>query len=49
MPDKALPSLNQGVRSLRERFSRLSEALIKLNEWLHLARLPLIKLAQPVI
>jgi len=44
--DKAIPSLNQGVRSLNRRFLRLNEALIKLNEWVHLAKWPLIRLAQ---
>ena len=42
-------SLNQGVRSSNRRFLRLNEAIIRLNEWVHLAKWPLIKLAQPLI
>jgi hypothetical protein len=41
--------LNQGMRSSRESFLRLNEALITLNECVHLAKWPLIKLAQPLI
>jgi hypothetical protein len=47
--NQSFPSLNQGVRSSRESFLRLNEALITLNEWVHLAKWPLIKLAQSLI
>jgi hypothetical protein len=47
-PNQSFPSLNQGVRSFSKSFLRLSEALITLNEWVRLAKWPLIKLAPPV-
>jgi len=47
MRDKSKTSVNQGVRWFNTRFFKLNEALIRLNEGVHLAKWTPIRLAAP--